>query len=148
MKFLCDNCRASMIGSPKHLDAFWTRAITDARKHTQANQFDNAIMYYGNALDASELLLSNSAFCQLSMDKYIRTGMELLFALRKGGYLNDLDPFIDRVRKCLSKKALSLDIEWYLQPLRDVADNPICAVDIWMSTLVTEKTYSLSAACH
>ena len=148
MKFICDQCEQTLKDDPVRIHSFWERAVTQGRLHTRAHQFDNAIMFYGNAFEASEFLLSKTTFSHNAMNRFIRTGMEFLFALRKGGYLADLDHFIAEVKRKLESLMLPKDVSWYLRPLNDVVDHPMCAVDVWMQEMMVSQADSNLFVVH
>lgn len=148
MKFICGQCESALVNDPMLLYEFWQNAIDQGRIHINAHQFDNAILFYGNAFEASELMLPSTTFSRQAIDRFIRTGMEFLFALRKGGFLNDLDALIATVEQSLKSTRLPKTVAWYIQPLKDVADKPMCAVEVWMQSILKTPTLEPSSALH
>ncbi|WP_158269428.1 hypothetical protein, partial [Saccharospirillum sp. MSK14-1] len=71
-----------------------------------------------------------------------------VYSLRKGGYFNDLDPFIDQVEGQLDGKPLLTSLDRCLKPLRDVANSPICAVDLWMQSVIDVQGNQSASVIH
>ena len=135
MKFLCKTCRANLTTDSERALQFWNKACQVASMHSEALQWESAITAYGNALEAAEILLKQKHNVKFDLERYIRTAQEMTYALRKGGYFADMDILADMVEACLLEERLTRPLKWYLRPLKDVANNPICAVDMWMRTL-------------
>jgi hypothetical protein len=148
MKFLCEACRANLMSDPEHALQFWNKAWCLASLHSEALQWDNAITAYGNALEAAEVLLNQKHNIKYDLERYIRTAQEMTYAIRKGGYFDDMDALAILVEARLAQEKLARPLTWYLRPLKDVANNPICAVDMWMRTLKERLLPFTTQALH
>jgi hypothetical protein len=148
MKFMCNMCRQHLAAEPERAYDFWKGAVRKANKNRDALQWDAAITAYGNALDAADILLDQKDSPKEDLERYLRTAQEMTYALRKGGYFGDLDAFVLTVEARLSDEVLPKPVVWYLRPLKDVAENPICAVDMWMNTLAETFRFSSKQVVH
>ena len=148
MKFVCDDCHQMMQKSEEHRQQFFQQALDRARRQLGNRQYDSALLYYGNALDAADIALDKTVLDQTDIDHYIRTGMEMVFALRKAGFFSDLIPFIEQAEHRLKQLSSIQDVAWLVRPLRDIAEHPICVVEFWLSSLLTPAEPRRSAALH
>jgi hypothetical protein len=148
MKFICEECRIHLTADSEYALQFWNKAWRSASLYSDARQWDNAVFAFGNALDAADILLKQKYNLKHDLERYIRTAQELTYVLRKGGYFNDIDTLAMVVETRLAEENLVRPMKWYMRPLRDVANNPICAVDMWMRTLKERLLPFTTQALH
>ncbi|EAR09016.1 hypothetical protein [Reinekea blandensis] len=148
MKFVCDDCHQMLLKSEEHRQRFFAQAIDRARRLVSTRQYDSALLYYGNALDAADIALDKTAPEQNDIDHYIRTGMEMLFALRKAGFFSDLAPFIEQAERRLKQLSTVDNVGWLVRPLKDIAEHPICVVEFWLSSLLSSVHQPRPAVLH
>ncbi len=149
MKFLCDTCKQHFLENQNEIRPFWAKTVHMARAHAAEGQMDKAVYFYGNGLDAYELLFQTSeSRAVLLVDGYILSGMEMVLALRKMGFDRDVEVLVQRISDLLTQVELPKSVAWYIQPLVDVTNQPICAVNVWMQQVLEQMAVPQSQAVH
>lgn len=139
MKFVCDDCHQMLLESEEHRQQFFNQALERARRLVSSRQYDSALLYYGNALDAADIGLDDRTPDPQAIDHYLRTGMEMVFALRKAGFFKDLAPFIEQTEHRLRRLKTVGNVSWLIRPLKDIAEHPICVVEFWLSSFFSDE---------
>ncbi len=77
MKFLCERHRAWLSRNPGELLSGWLRTLIEGRAVAAEGHADKAILYFGNALDMAEIMMSHGATVD-AQQRYIDTATELM----------------------------------------------------------------------
>lgn len=77
MKFLCERHRAWLRHNPGELLSGWLRTLIEGRAAAAEGSVDKAILYFGNALDMAEIMMSHGATMD-AQQRYIDTATELM----------------------------------------------------------------------
>lgn len=127
------------------LQAYWQQPIdtgmlgchlqTKARKHLQARQWGPAVKDYAAALEVADTMLKDPVTRKFAIERYLRTALELTYAMRKYKPETDVSDLIETVKQRLQPLFSPLPAEVVIAPLVDVAFSPIEDVDDWISML-------------
>ncbi|MBU2887095.1 hypothetical protein KO507_15100 [Gilvimarinus agarilyticus] len=125
--------------------AYWQQSIgngmlgcrlqTKARKHLQAQQWGLAVKDYATALEVADTMLQAPHTQKFAIERYLRTALELIYAMRKYKPNTDLGELIETVKQRLQPLLAPVPAEVVIAPLIDVAFSPIDDVDDWIQML-------------
>jgi hypothetical protein len=136
MKYLCNNHRNEFANNPQQAARAWKGIIEQARELFHMREWEKATIVYGNAFEISELLLTSDR-TQYSVDRYLRSALELVYALRKKDTEVNLAAFILHVEMSIKGIPHSMALPQLMRPLEEVSKMPINLVDFWMLSLLS-----------
>ncbi len=116
------------------------RLQTKARKHLQARQWGLAVKDYATALEVADTMLKDPVTQKFAIERYLRSALELIYAMRKYKPDTDISELIETVKQRLQPLFAPLQAEVVIAPLIDVAFSPISDVDEWISMLFNYET--------
>jgi len=132
MSFLCQNHRAQLCGDADRAQSSWHLAIARARRSVLDKAWNKAVMYYGNALEISEIRLTHHRV-KAALEDYIRTSVEMMHAVRNSSWQQDSEAFYEMIVDKVDGFDHPATIGHRLQPLVDVAFEPLDRVNEWMT---------------
>jgi hypothetical protein len=136
MKYLCNSHRDEFTNNPQHAARAWKNIIEQARELFHMKEWERATIIYGNAFEISELLLTSDP-TQYSVDRYLRSALEFVYALRKKNTKVNLAALIFHVETSIKGISHSMATPQLMQPLEEVINLPINLVDFWMLSLLS-----------
>ena len=132
MSFLCQNHHAQLRNDADRAQSSWHLAIARARHAVLDKAWDKAVMYYGNALEITEIRLTHHRE-KAALEDYIRTSVEMMHAVRNSTYQRDSEAFYEMIVDKVDGFANPAETGYRLQPLADVAFESLDQVNEWMS---------------
>lgn len=131
MSFLCQQHRSQLCEDVNRAESSWHRTMARARFSVQHQAWDKAVMHYGNSLDISDILVSHHGVPD-GVDRYVRTAVEMMHAVRNSRYWQDTQAFYEMIMNRMKAfEQLSID-DRRLTPFRDVTFKPLDQVNTWM----------------
>ena len=131
MGFLCTNHRQHIKENPQRAHQSWNKTLFAARQLVKESRWNQAVIFYGNALEISEIMLTQES-CIKSQECYLRTAVELMHALRNSEHEYDSLALFQMVLNRLEKERENFNCHEQLRPLKDVAFEPLSDVNRWM----------------
>lgn len=135
MKFMCYKCKQSLAKNPSRALAAWSKFMIRAREEQAGKQYNEAVITYGNAMDVAQITFENAPISESEVDRYIRTVVEFVYAVRQCDGSYDLTLLVNRVQKILERGLYPANVKLLLKPVQDVASAPLCQVDRWMAKI-------------
>jgi hypothetical protein len=132
MGFLCTTHRENIKQNPQRAHNSWNKTLSAARQLVKENRWDQAVIFYGNALEISEIMLTQES-CSMTQERYLRTAVELMHALRNSHHEYDSNALFQMVLNRLEKEEDNFNCQAQLRPLKDVAFEPLTDVNRWMT---------------
>ncbi len=131
MGFLCSNHKQFLTANPKVAQKKWHQIIRDARQLVTEEQWSKAVIYYGNALEVSDILLTLNS-CEKNQERYVQTALEMMHAVRNSQHQAETVAFYHMVVNRLNKEPLPVSFDTKLSPLKEVAFESLAKVNQWM----------------
>ncbi len=132
MGFLCANHREYITNDPHRAQVSWNKTLYTARKLVNETRWDEAVIYYGNALEISDIMMSQE-LTSASQERYLRTAVELMHALRNSHHQYNALAFFQMILDRLEQDIEQFNSQKQLKPLKDVAFEPLPEVNRWMT---------------
>lgn len=132
--FLCGKHKQNLEKNPEQAVIIWKRLILTARKKSIAAQWQEAIVLYGNALEVASIIFTCNPN-KYEVNRFIRTSIELIYALRRCEYFCDYSLLITTLQKTLQETLPKSYSDGLLQPMIDIAFSSMNDVTRWMTLL-------------
>ncbi|WP_157496995.1 hypothetical protein [Hahella ganghwensis] len=131
MKFMCNKHKAKIMEDPLHAIRSWHHTIRKAREFVTDNAWEQAVLFYGNALEISDIMLKQNSGVT-ALDRYVQTAVEFMHALRNSLHRDDTANFYNVIQSRLMEVSGGHQIETNLQPVQEVTFNALGTVNHWM----------------
>lgn len=132
MGFLCPHHRETITSDSDQAEISWQKTMHAGRRSVTEMTWDKAVMFYGNALEISEILLRKLPG-KRSQERYVRASVELMHAMRNSQYHQDSLALFQMILNRLDREDLAKSTKKTLKPLKDVTFEPLEKVNHWMS---------------
>ena len=120
MRFLCERHRHWLSQNPGELLPGWLRTLIEGRAAAAERNFEKAILYFGNALDMADIMMSHAATLD-AQQRYIDTATELMQALTLGRDSAVCERLFGAVLSRLEREKARNFLPESLRALRDMA---------------------------
>lgn len=140
--FICEKCQRKLAGKPTYAKTMWVRMMNLGRHHADKQQWNIAVKAYGNALDVMDLLLDETDDSK-NISKYIRTSLELIYAIRHSTYPNNLPLLVSLVKKRVDEYLIPANTQFIMQPVSAIAYKPLHeALQILTGNINNDRLYA------
>lgn len=143
MHFICKKHRYALENNLEYAVITWSKLFRIARKQADNMEWHKAATSYGNALDVAEIIFSSSPQ-STAVNRYIRTAVEFVYALRQDPEINyNILSISDFIKKNLEKNLYPANVDLLIKPLMDTVNAPIKNVHQWIQALfIADEMYS------
>lgn len=129
MKFLCDHHRSVFSSCTKQAKRSWDKTLNLAQFYATNGDWGRAVLYSGNALEISEIILINQPSAE-NVKRYVETAVEFAYSLVCHGCERNLLAIYNSVYHCLFTVRPTEDLDFLLRPLKEVLFNARSIVQI------------------
>lgn len=123
MRYMCNKHRHWLVEHPTELLPSWRKTRMAGRAAMARLRWDHAVMYYGNALEMSEIMMIQTPG-QRNQQRYVDTATDMMHALRNSAQANTCHYLFGKVLDRLEQEAEHLFTVESLSVLRTVAFGP------------------------
>ncbi len=105
-----------------------------ARQEGYNQAWEKSILYYGNALDAAQVIFERDPRSP-EVSRYVRTASELAFTIRQCNHPIDVQRIVAVVTGNLEKSLYPASVQLLLHPLTEIDYCPLSEVNQWVKAL-------------
>ena len=115
---------------------FWNSTLLAARGYIYRGDWAAAVPAYGQALELADILLNTDKHRSGALDRYSRTATEFIYALRKSGDQQRLDPFLLEIVGRFERMDTACGLDELIGPVLQAARRPADEVDLWIEKII------------
>lgn len=143
MTFMCKAHREQLANKPEYALAVWQRLIGLAREKHLQQSYDQAVVLYGNALDAATITFIHAPASN-EAKRYLRTATELIYAVRCSKEQDQLVSIVSGVKTMLEKVLYPANAQLMLRPIDEATNCSLTDLKHWMLHLLPSQKMT----CH
>ncbi|GAA5315622.1 MAG: hypothetical protein AseanaTS_08270 [Candidatus Pelagadaptatus aseana] len=132
MKFICPRHRQRYTEYPERARDMWYHLMTAASESVLQGDWQEAVYYFGNALDLAELVLDLEPSSSMAQERYASTALDMAYVLKASKM--PVDWLLAAVAERLSDRHITDPVSELWQSLRAL-EKPVAdkVLPLWQS---------------
>lgn len=147
MNFMCKKHFSEISKDPERAALVWLRCIKSARNEAARRNWHQAVIYFGNALDAAQITFAHNPTSD-EIKRYIKTASELTYTSRVCSYSIDLERLVEAVKDKIATCLYPANIDLLIKPLTDIAYSPFSETHSMVRSLFEKEHLKNSQNSH